>query len=130
MVFYVVNKLNRRQIVCQLSTATLRYPKPGKHSYLSIPGQVPLLEATIGNLVDKSAALFPEKPAIVVSSPTEVRKTYQQLKKEVSTKTEKMRRESKSEHGHFWYANMDAKEMVMRWFDFVRLIIWQQAFYK
>ncbi|ODM93657.1 Acyl-CoA synthetase family member 2, mitochondrial [Orchesella cincta] len=59
------------------------YPKPGKQSYLSIPGAVPLSEMTIGNLVDRSASRFPDSPAIVVSTPTEVRKSYQEFKKEI-----------------------------------------------
>ncbi|CAL8078703.1 unnamed protein product [Orchesella dallaii] len=67
---------------CFLSTVA-QYPKPGRQSYLSIPGSVPLLGSTVGNLVDRCASRFPDSPAIVVSTPTEVRKNYQELKKEV-----------------------------------------------
>jgi len=68
---------------CSLSTAA-PYLKPGKQSYLSIPGSVPLLGITVGNLVDRCASRFPDSPAIVVSTPNQVRKNYQELKKEVS----------------------------------------------
>lgn len=83
MVFLVLKQ--RLQVSCFMSTRATNYLKPGKQSYLSVPGEAPLVGMTVGTLVDRCTSQFPDSPAIVVSTPKEVRRNYHEFKKEVGT---------------------------------------------
>jgi hypothetical protein len=61
------------------------YLPPGRLSYISVPGDHPLLEMTMGQLIDTASEKFGDKEAVVISNPTELRKTYVQLKQDVTT---------------------------------------------
>jgi fatty-acyl-CoA synthase len=71
------------RILCRgLSGVRTRNPRPGPFSYLSVPGEEPLLSTTIGQLIDDAGEKFGDNEAIVVNYQN-IRKTFAQTKKEI-----------------------------------------------
>ena len=62
--------------------AYLGSEKPGKHSYMSIPGEFPLIGKTAGQLFDDTVEKFTDSEALVICQ-EEQRLTYADLKTEV-----------------------------------------------
>jgi len=62
--------------------AYLGSEKPGKHSYMSIPGEFPLIGKTVGQLLDDSVEKFSDAEALVICE-NKKRVTYAHLKEEV-----------------------------------------------
>lgn len=53
-------------------------------SYVSVPGKVPLSPLTVGQLLDQVAEKTPDQVGVVFSKPTPYRRTFGQLKEDVS----------------------------------------------
>lgn len=53
-----------------------------KPSYVSVPGETPLLGMTIGQMIDEAARKYGDNEALVVPFQN-IKRTYKQLKEEV-----------------------------------------------
>jgi len=66
--------------------STSKYRPPGKLSYMCVPGDHPLLDMTVGQLINWASEMYSDQEVVVVSNPNEIRKTYTQFKKDVKCK--------------------------------------------
>ncbi|XP_021956368.1 medium-chain acyl-CoA ligase ACSF2, mitochondrial isoform X2 [Folsomia candida] len=70
----------RRALVVPRRRTYVTQATPSVISYVSVPGKVPLSSLTVGQLLDQTASKYPDQVGVIFSQPTQIRKTFAQLK--------------------------------------------------